>query len=201
MKSKNVKHTINEMSVDEAILLYEELYSYYPQIKERLERLELEEFSSFSFSQKLEYVVTSSIILWAKVYLGWTARDYQIPILEEIEKSRAVTLRLGRRLGKTDCMCVALLWLAHTQINKGPNNQYNILILTPYETQIDLIFDRLGQLILGSYLLKTSIARDIHHRYELENGTIVAGLTVGASSGSKGGNNTRGQRSDWGLLI
>ena len=44
-----------------------------------------------------------------------------------------MVLRLGRRLGKTDDMCVAILWFAYTQYNKGPNNQYDIIIATPYE--------------------------------------------------------------------
>ena len=50
-------------------------------------------------------------------------------------------------------MCVMILWFAYTQYNKGPNNQYDILIATPYETQIDLIFKRLHQLIDRSPLL------------------------------------------------
>ena len=38
--------------------------------------------------------------------------------------------------------------------------------------------------------------RQIHHRKELTNGSIILGLTAGASSGNNGSNNTRGQRAD-----
>ena len=96
----------------------------------------------------------------------------------------------------TDCMCILILWFAYTQINKGDNGQYNVLILTPYETQIDLIFTRLDQLIGGSELLQESMSRQIHHRKELKNGSIILGLTAGANSGNNGSNNTRGQAAD-----
>ena len=92
-------------------------------------------------NEALEFIVCDDPRLWAKVYLGWEARDYQELILEKAKTVRSLVLRLGRRLGKTDTMCVLILWFAYTQSNKGPNNQYDILIITPYETQIDLIFE------------------------------------------------------------
>jgi len=147
----------------------------------------------------LEYIVTENPVLWAKVYLNWEARDYQLPILMECKKSRQVVLRLGRRLGKTDSMCVMILWFAYTQSNRGPNPQYDIVIATPYENQIDLIFDRLHQLINASPLLNSLKTRDVHHRLEFNiNGvtTKVLGFTAGANNASAGANSMRGQRAD-----
>lgn len=146
-------------------------------------------------NEALEFIVCDDPRLWAKVYLGWEARDYQELILEKAKTSRSLVLRLGRRLGKTDSMCVLILWYGYTQANKGPNNQYDILIITPYETQIDLIFDRLKQLIEASPMLQQMVKRSIHHLYEFENGTKIKGLTAGAKSGNEA-NNTRGQRAD-----
>lgn len=146
-------------------------------------------------NEALEFIVCESPILWAKVYLGWEARDYQDLILTQAKSVRSLVLRLGRRLGKTDSMCVLMLWFGYTQINKGLNNQYDILIITPYETQVDLIFKRLKQLIDGSPMMKQMIKRDIHHKLELENGTVLTGLTAGSKSGN-GAANTRGQRAD-----
>mgnify|MGYP003338665068 FL=1 len=76
-------------------------------------------------------------IKWSAAFLDWKARDYQYHILDTIANSKQIVLRLGRRLGKTECMCVSILWHAMLQPNKGPNNQYDILIITPYEAQID----------------------------------------------------------------
>lgn len=164
--------------------------------KELLEKTEyIVKNAGVSIQEALEFVVNSDPVLWAKVYLNWTARGYQKVILRQGKRNKKIVLRLGRRLGKTECMCVLILWYAHTQINKGENNQYDILIITPYETQVDLIFDRLKQLIYNSPLLKDMITREVYHRIELSNGTKIAGLTAGSKSGT-GAANTRGQRAD-----
>lgn len=150
-------------------------------------------------NQALEYIVTDNPILWAKVYLDWESRDYQHAIITEGKKSKKLVLRLGRRLGKTDSMCVLILWFAYTQYNKGPNNQYDIVIATPYETQIDLIFKRLHQLVEQSALMTSILTRDVHHHMEFTiNGVTssVLGFTAGANNASGGANNTRGQRAD-----
>ena len=152
-----------------------------------------------SRAHALEYIVTDNPILWAKVYLNWDARDYQKPIIIESKRSKKEVLRLGRRLGKSECMCVIILWFAYTQFNKGPNNQYDILIATPYETQIDLIFKRLHQLIDLSPLLSSLVTRDVHHNLCFTiNGTVssILGLTAGANNSSGGANSSRGQRAD-----
>ena len=152
-----------------------------------------------SKAHALEYIVTNNPILWAKVYLDWECRDYQEPIIVESKKSKKLVLRLGRRLGKSECMCVMILWFAYTQYNKGPNNQYDILIATPYETQIDLIFKRLHQLIDRSPLLISLKSRDVQHNICFNiNGVTsnILGLTAGANNSSGGANSSRGQRAD-----
>lgn len=150
-------------------------------------------------SDAMEYIVTDNPMLWAKVYLDWEARDYQYAIINEGRRARKLVLRLGRRLGKTDSLCVLILWYAYTQYNRGPNNQYDIVIATPYETQIDLIFKRLHQLIEKSPLLMSVMTRDVHHNIELTiNGitSAILGFTAGANNAAGGANNTRGQRAD-----
>lgn len=175
-------------------LLAEELEALDPQIHNKFNHVKTS--TGLPDDEVLEYIVLSSPTLWAKVYLDWTARDYQIPILEQGKNSKKLVLRLGRRLGKTECMCVLILWYAYTQINKGPNaNQFDILIITPFETQIDLIFDRLHQLIDQSPIFQNSVVRDVFHRLELANGSKITGLTAGSKSGT-GAANTRGQRAD-----
>lgn len=152
-----------------------------------------------NFRDALEYVITNNPVLWAKVYLDWEARDYQHVIIEEGKKSKKLVLRLGRRLGKSDSMCVLILWFAYTQYNRGPNNQYDIIIATPYETQIDLIFKRLHQFLDISPVLKSLITRDVQHNLNLTiNGIVsnILGLTAGANNSSGGANSTRGQRAD-----
>lgn len=134
-------------------------------------------------------------VKWAATHLNWTPRDYQYEILYSGASCKQLVLRMGRRLGKTECMCILIWWHAFVQPNKGPNNQYDILIIAPYETQVDLIFKRLKQLLDQSPQLKASIKRDVHHQIELLNGSVIKGLTAGTKN-STGAANTRGQRAD-----
>lgn len=185
---------LNDLQLDEVIKLLTPLDN---QIDKRVNYV-MNQFQ-MAKNEALEYIVTDNPILWAKVYLDWEARDYQHAILTECKKSKKLVLRLGRRLGKTDDMCVAILWFAYTQYNKGPNNQYDIIIATPYETQIDLIFKRLHQLIEVSPLLTGLISRDVHHNICFNiNGVTsnILGLTAGANNATGGANSTRGQRAD-----
>ena len=158
----------------------------------------VKQHAKLNLPDALEYVVNDDPMLWAKVYLNWTARGYQKEILHQSKKAKKLILRLGRRLGKTEAECVTILWHAYTQPNRGENQVYDILILAPFETQIDLIFTRLEQLIAGSPVLTSEIARSINHRYEFKNATNIQGLTVGSGNG-KAGASTRGQRAD--LLV
>ena len=185
---------LNDREVDEMVKL---LLPLDKQLDKRLKYVVNK--MQFTKPQALEYIVTDNPVLWAKVYLDWEARDYQFAIVTEGKKSKKLVLRLGRRLGKTDSMCVLILWFAYTQYNRGPNNQYDIVIATPYETQIDLIFKRLHQLIEKSALLQSVLTRDVHHHLEFTiNGitSSVLGFTAGANNASGGANNTRGQRAD-----
>lgn len=188
----NVKY-IHKLTDQECIFMMSELKFLNKNIESDV--YDLMSQLNIDVQSALEYTVNDSIVLWAKVYLNWEARDYQIPILNEMRYSRSIVLRLGRRLGKTDMMCIAILWYSFTQNNKGPNNQYDILVLTPYETQIDIIFDRLGQLIQGSPLISGMVDREIFHRKDFINGTVIKGLTAGANSGN-GAASTRGVRAD-----
>ena len=185
--------SITQLNTIEIGALLNELKKIDPKVEQKLQFVKQK--TGRPSNEALEFIVCDSPILWAKVYLNWEARDYQELILEKAKTVRSLVLRLGRRLGKTDSMCVLILWFAYTQANKGPNNQYDILIITPYETQIDLIYKRLQQLIDGSPMLRQMIKRSIHHLYELENGSTIKGLTAGAKSGNEA-NNTRGQRAD-----
>lgn len=145
--------------------------------------------------EALDYVVNQNPTLWAKTYLNWEPKDHQFKVLEQGSKRKTLVLRLGRRLGKSECMCILILWYAANQPNIAPNGQYNILIITPYDNQVELIFTRLKQLIYGSELLTSMVDRDIHHLITFTNGTIIKGLTAGSKNNS-GADNTRGEHAD-----
>lgn len=91
----------------------------------------------------------------------------------------------------TETMCIEMLWKAFTK------KKHRILVVTPYETQVRLIFTRLRELIADSPMLNAELARSTKNPYwiEFKNGAIILGFTTGASSGS-GAASIRGQKAD-----
>lgn len=88
-------------------------------------------------------------------------------------------------------MCIGGLNRAYTHKN------YRILYVTPYESQVNLIFKRLRELIAYSPLVKMEVVRMKNSPYQIDfrNGSSILGFTTGASSGS-GAASVRGQRAD-----
>ena len=127
-----------------------------------------------------------------KCYTPWTARWYQAEMLRD--KSKKKVYRCGRRTGKTETMVLESLY----QTYKNPN--YRVLIITPYQNQVDLAFKRINELVDASPALKSRVVRNTKNPYQIEfnNHSSILGFTTGASSGS-GGASIRGQRAD--LLI
>lgn len=156
--------------------------------------------SSLTQDEIEQLEIIQDVVKWAYVYFGWTAYDYQIPVLRNIIRDSQAVFRLGRRLGKTEMMCILILWYAFTQYNKktvtnDTEDVYDILIVAPFEKQIDLIFKRLKELIEASPAYQNVLVRDVKHNLKLKNGTNILGITAGSKTGN-GANNTRGQGAD-----
>lgn len=189
---------LNEESLE---FLIEELSEIDPLLREKVDFVLSK--SQFSIAEALEYLVLQSPAIFGKVYLNWESRDYQSEILKQGREVRKLVLRLGRRLGKTETMCILILFYAYTQLNiadeekikPSAKRRYRILIIAPFEEQVDLIFDRLHQLIDSSPIFDGMIRRDVHHRIELKNGSVIKGLTAGSKSNT-GAASTRGQGAD-----
>lgn len=189
--------TVSNEDIETSNIVDLDMTNPWMDMAKQLEGLSEAQLVQLGFTQEEIQMINvySNPVEWAATHLKWHARDYQNKILQTSASAKQTVLRLGRRLGKTECMCISIWWHAFVQPNKGPNNQYDILIITPYETQVDLIFKRLEQLLDLSPELKASVKRDIKHTFELKNGTIIKGLTAGTKS-SSGAANTRGQRAD-----
>lgn len=150
--------------------------------------------------KKLE-IIFKDPVLWAKAFVvavnpetkktgPWVARDYQAEILRNRDVRKVY--RMGRRLGKSECMIVDALWQVCTHRN------YRVLFITPYENQVELIFRRIREIVNDSPMIKNEISRIKNSPYTVEfnNGSVILGFTTGAASGS-GAASVRGQRADW----
>lgn len=92
----------------------------------------------------------------------------------------------------TSSMVMHIIWYAYTHRDSKQ------IIATPYQSQIDLIFDMIRQYIKSAPGLSSSIVRDIKNpsKIELSNGAIIRGFTAGTKNGDSGAS-LRGQAADW----
>lgn len=148
---------------------------------------------------EMEATIRKDPVKWARWKLKdqkgnpWQARWYQIDLINDVvqKKTNRLAVRMGRRVGKTETMCIYMLWHAFHKKNQ------RLLVAAPYENQIRLIFKRLKELIATADELSQSLVKDTSNPYELafSNGTAIIGFTVGATSGA--GASVRGQRADF----
>lgn len=149
--------------------------------------------------EEIERKLRSDPIMWAYWKLKdpkgnpWKARWYQRKMIEGIMSGdRRIAARMGRRVGKTETMVVFCLWYAFHHKNA------RLLIATPYEHQVRLIFMRLAELVRDSDELRGSVSMTKNPFIAtFGNGAKIMGFTAGANAGSQAGASVRGQRADW----
>lgn len=135
-------------------------------------------------------------VTWANNNIGWTGRispnglPYQDLILRCSAKRKV--LRMGRRSGKTNSIAVDALY--HVFINKG----FKVLIIAPFQAQVELIITEINKLIDQNRALRNSIVKNVKtpfYKLELTNGSVISAFTSGAQS-SSGATSIRGQEAN-----
>lgn len=146
----------------------------------------------------VQAVIVDDPVLWAETNLC-NPKDPTKPIyLRELQKKLIRTQvkkkvsRIGRRGGKTCAMCIEILWYANTHDNK------RVLVVAPFESQIEEIFDTIHRLIQYSPDIRNTIVQDTKKPYllRLANDTIIRGMTLSAKSGEGAGAAARGKSPD-----
>lgn len=89
-------------------------------------------------------------------------------------------------------MCGFMLWLAFTR------KDTTIVVATPYENQILVIWEQLTKFIEKSAQIRASISSSVKNPYTIsfKNGSKIKGFTAGTKAGNAGGS-LRGQAADW----
>jgi hypothetical protein len=126
------------------------------------------------------YNVYADPVAFAKAELNWVPRWYQKEMLRCTSYKKVA--RAGRRSGKTEVMAVKILYLMYTNVD------FQILVVCPYQSQVDRVFEIVRTLIAGSYSYKESVTKDNSsppQLIKLENGSQVKGFSSGAKSGGK----------------
>ena len=119
----------------------------------------------------------------------WQARGYQAEVLRDPAIKKV--LRWGRRCGKTESQIIYGLY----NCMKTPG--FRMIVVTPFENQIRLIFMRLFEMLEESPYIGMAVKSKTKNPYQLtfDNGSAILGFTAGTRSG-QGGASLRGQRAD-----
>lgn len=97
--------------------------------------------------------------------------------------------------GKTECLIVSILYHLFTKPNIPEGEGFKVIVIAPFQSQIDLVFNRLIQLLRNSPLIANSLKRHVKapiYTLELHNGSLVRGFTAGTKSGGNAAS-VRGQ--------
>lgn len=126
-------------------------------------------------------------------------RPYQATILRCSSQYKA--FRLGRRLGKTEAIVIVTLFNAFVKPGLPEDEGCKIIVIAPYQTQVDLVFKRIEELLKSnpsaSNAVKSKVKSPIY-KIEFYNGSVIKGFTAGVKSG---GNSDSIRGSDAHILI
>lgn len=136
-------------------------------------------------------------------------RAYQAEALDNSRNNQRTVLRWGRRTGKSVVLCADTLYHAAVMplvamIEEGKDRPIplKILVLTPMDSQIKMLFDTMLSLCADSPFLEgliTKVRRSDVSEIHFSNGSVIKGMTIGVSSGSKG-TSIRGMSADYMLI-
>lgn len=124
--------------------------------------------------------MASDVVLWTRHFLNVQPRVYQCLVLRDQNLNRV--MRLGRRMGKTYCMAMYLLWYSYTSVN-GKS-----IVMTPMKSQSGVIYDTILEMAEKNELVSSAISRSVASpQYEIDftNGSTIKLFTTGMKSGSK----------------
>ena len=117
-------------------------------------------------------------------------RPYQEALLRCSSKRKV--FRLGRQLGKSEVLVISILFNLFTK------EKFNIQLIAPYQTQVDLVFTRIVELIKSNVTLSNSVERSVkapNYQIILKNDSKLIGFTAGTRSGQEAGA-ARGQNAN-----
>lgn len=147
--------------------------------------------------QQLETLeAVSDIVKFADKYLklpdgtSWSARWYQEQVLRCTSKRKV--LRIGRRTGKTDSVCVEICYYLFTRKN------IKLVVVGPQKSHTEEIVNRVRSFIANNSMMKDSVVRDVsapYYEIKLKNGSRLRGF-AGGTKGKQQGVSVRGQDAD-----
>jgi len=187
--------------------------------KEKIKRLSAANDIPYDRARKL-LLSTVDPVAWAELMFGfddsdenWRIRNYQKELLRCT--SLRNVCRWGRRSGKSFIMALRLVYYAfNLKVSRGLDAEGNpvshgpeILIITPYQSQLTVIFDEMEAFIKRNVELRREVTtgtgdslyiKTPTYKMELKSGTSIKGFVsgLGVKSDGSGGGTIRGGSAD-----
>lgn len=153
--------------------------------------------SNLTEDEIMEIISIYDPVTWGKRYLlqnhgGWKPRTSKtgFPYQSQLARCRSkrIVVRAGRRLGKSMSLAVRVLHKAFTFVpDQRPN--YKVVIFTPNQSQIDVIFKMMEMLVDNNPVLmdmvkerRIPIRKNPNYTIELTNGAIIMGFVSGSTA-------------------
>jgi len=133
------------------------------------------------------YKIFSNPVRWAEHILRdpknpnkpLRLRPWQKEVLMAMKLNDKVSLRIARRCGKSVTLAVFSLWKAST------TEAVNIVLITPYESQVRVLWEMIGNMIHDSDIISSSITvfrRRSPYEIKFKNGSTIRGFTTAERS-------------------
>jgi len=199
-KKNKAAHLAEAMKFDPAFMVDPVNQHYKPLLKKALGE---DKYNALSEEQLMEVVALIDPVTWGEKYLlqtngkngKWEPRNsrrgipYQSMLIRS--KSKNIAARAGRRIGKTAALVVRLLHKAFT-FTPGPGKPtFNMVMFTPNQSQINVIFKMMEVFIDKNPHLMSMVAgsekkiptrRNPQTMLELTNGVTIFGFVSGSSA-------------------
>jgi len=183
--------------VKDPAFMYDPIENYYKKLIPASMKEQLSEEEVMDIVEYYDPVTWANNNLFQK-YGGWKPRTskngfpYQGQMVRSI--SRRIVTRAGRRIGKSMSLAVRIVHRAFTWQPTKTKGSYNIVIFTPNQSQINVIFKMIEELVDGNNELLNMCGRESKAKrkiptrkspltsLELDNGVTITGYVSGSSA-------------------
>jgi len=126
-------------------------------------------------------LVRQDPVAFARIFCKFYPHWYQVKILRD--KSKNITIRMGRQMGKTAATAIKALWFAFTRPTaRTPYEKITIVIIAPSQRQSKIMYNQIREYIHANPILEASVTKSTQETIELDNNSVIHNFPVGDSA-------------------
>ena len=120
-------------------------------------------------------------VAFARAFCKFWPHWYQVKILRD--RSKNISIRMGRQMGKTAAIAILALWYAFTRPDaKTPQERVTIVIIAPSQRQSKIMYNQIREYIHANPILESSVTKSTLETIQLDNNSSIHNFPVGDSA-------------------